>query len=135
MTIDIETDMNDFQRFNVRLLWEFIDKILHLKDSQVKGLSYIPAANAIHLGKDNKLHLCFQRQYHNELWKDFIRVLPEIKLQNGDDTFIIPNGYAVYDGDLEVSPDEIQDLDIKINRLDYGNVEEKKKLLALCLSS
>lgn len=119
--------MINCQLFKVRLLWDFIDKILHLKDSQVKGLSYVPATNAIHLGKDNKLHLCFQYQYHNELLLDFTRVLPEIKLQNGDDTFIIPNGYAVYDGDLEVSPDEIQDFDIKINRLDYGHVEDKQK--------
>ena len=127
MNIDLDMTMIDCQLFKVRLLWEFIDKILHLKDSQVKGLSYVPATNAIHLGKDHKLHLCFQRKYHNDLWNDFIRVLPEIKLQNGDDTFIIPNGYAVYDGDLEVSQDEIQDFDIKINRLDYGHVEDKQK--------
>ena len=82
--------MINCQLFKVRLLWEYIDKILHLKNSQVKGLSYIPATNAIHLGKDNKLHLCFQRKYHNELWNDFFRVLPELQLQNGDDTFIIP---------------------------------------------
>lgn len=116
--------MIDCQLFKVHLLWEYIDKILHLENSQVTGLSYIPTTNAIHLGKDNKLHLCFQRKYHNELWNDFFRVLPELQLQNGDDTFIIPSGYAVYDGDLEVSPNEIQDFDIKINRLDYGSVEE-----------
>ena len=28
---------------------------------------------------------------------------------------------------MEVSPDEIQDFDIKINRLDYGHVEDKQK--------
>ena len=88
--------MINCQLFKVRLLWDFIDKILHLKDSQVKGLSYILTTNAIHLGKDNKLHLCFQSQYCNELWNDLLRVLPEIQLQNGDDTFIVPNGYAVF---------------------------------------
>ena len=119
--------MIDYQLFKVHLLWEYIDKILHLENSQVKGLSYIPTTNTIHLGEDNKLHLCFQRKYHNDPWNDFIRVLPEIELQNGDDTFIIPNGYAFYDRDLEVSPDEIQDFDIKINRLDYGHVEDKQK--------
>lgn len=117
--------MINCQLFKVRLLWDFIDKILHLKDSQVKGLSYIPATNAIHLGKDNKLHLCFQYQYHNELLLDFTRVLPEIKLQNGNDMFIIPNGYAVYDNQLDISYDKPLDLDIKINRIDYGSVEEK----------
>lgn len=117
--------MINCQLFKVRLLWEFIDKILHLKDSQVKGLSYIPTTNAIHLGKDNKLHLCFQSQYCNELWNDLLRVLPEIQLQNDDDTFIVPNGYAVYDNQLVVSNDKPLDLDIKINRIDYGSVEEK----------
>lgn len=117
--------MIDCPLFKVRLLWEYIDKILHLKNSQVKGLSYIPTTNAIHLGEDHKLHLCFQRKYHNELWNDFFRVLPELQLQNGDDTFIIPSGYAVYDNQLDISYDKPLDLDIKINRIDYGSVEEK----------
>lgn len=125
MNVDLDMTMIDCQLFKVRLLWEFIDKILHLTNSQVKGLNYIPTTNTIHLGKDNNLHLCFQRKYHNELWDDFFRVLPELQLQNGDDTFIIPKGYAVYDGDLEVSLDKIQNFDIKINRIDYGSVEEK----------
>ncbi len=117
--------MIDYQLFKVHLLWEYIDKILHLENSQVKGLSYIPTTNAIHLGEDNKLHLCFQRKYHNELWNDFFRVLPELQLQNGDDTFIIPSGYAVYDNQLDITYDKPLDLDIKINRIDYGSVEEK----------
>ena len=103
-------------------MWEFIDKILHLKNSQVKGLSYIPSTNEMHLGNDHKLHLCFQCQYHNELWTDLSRVLPEIQLQNGDDTFLIPSGYSVYNGDLEISSGKPLDLDIKINRLDYGTI-------------
>lgn len=117
--------MNDCQEFKVRLLWEYIDKILHLKNSQVKGLDYIPPTNAIHLGNDHKLHLCFQSQYVNDPLTDFSGVLPEIQLQNGDDTFIIPSGYSVYDGDFEISPDKPIDLDIKINRLDYGSVGNK----------
>ena len=117
--------MNDCQQFKVRLLWEFIDKILHLRNSQVKGLSYIPTTNTLHLGKDHKLHLCFQSQYVNDPLTDFSGVLPEIQLQNGDDTFIIPSGYSVYDGDFEISPDKPIDLDIKINRLDYGSVGNK----------
>ena len=119
--------MIDYQLFKVHLLWEYIDKILHLENSQVKGLSYIPTTNAIHLGEDNKLHLCFQRKYHNELWNDFFRVLPELQLQNGDDTFIIPSGYAVYDNQLDITYDKPLDFDIKINRLDYGHVEDKQK--------
>ena len=33
-------DMDACQLFKVRLLWEKIDKILHLRDSNVKGLDY-----------------------------------------------------------------------------------------------
>ena len=126
MNIDLDMTMIDCQLFKVRLLWKFIDKILHLNDSQVEGLCYIPTKNAIHLGKDNNLHLCFQSQYHNELWNDRLNVLPEIRLQNGNDTFIIPEGYAIYnDNQLEISPDKTQDWDIKFNRIDYGSIEEK----------
>lgn len=38
----ITKDMDNYQVFKVRLLWDKIDKIFHLKDSQVKGLSYNP---------------------------------------------------------------------------------------------
>ena len=65
--------MINCQLFKVRLLWEFIDKIFHLKNSQVKGLSYIPATNAIHLGKDNKLHLCFHMLYKERTPKTNLR--------------------------------------------------------------
>ena len=124
MNIDPEKYLNDCQQFNVRLMWEFIDKTLHMKDSQVKGISYIPSTNSMCLGDDNKLHLCFQSKYNYELGEDILRVLPEIKLQNGNDTFIIPSGYSIYDGDIEISSDKLLNLDIKINRLDYGSIVE-----------
>lgn len=116
--------MNNCHLFKVRLLWKYIDKILHLRDNQVKNLSYIPKSNAINLGLDNKLHLCFQSKYNKQLDNDLFRVLPEIKLLNGDDTYIIPHGYAIFDSNLEILPDRVQDFDIKINRIDYGSIED-----------
>lgn len=63
--------MSEYQVLKVRLLWESIDKILHLKNSQVKGLSYIPNTNTLYLGKDNKLHLSFQTLFNINLYNDF----------------------------------------------------------------
>lgn len=117
-------NMDELQLFKVRLLWEKIDKILHMKDCHVKGLSYIKSHNSIHLGSDNKLHLCFQSKFNNDLYKDFGCVLPEIELQNGNDTFVIPCGYATYDDNMEVFSDILQEYDIKINRIDNGTLEE-----------
>ncbi len=119
--------MNNCHLFKVRLLWETINKFLHMKNNQVKGLSYIPDSNTIYLGKDNKLHLCFQSKYNKQLDNDLFRVLPEIKLLNGDDTYIIPHGYAIYDSNLEILPDRVQNFEIKINRIDYGSIEEHTK--------
>ena len=116
--------MSEYQVLKVRLLWESIDKILHLKNSQVKGLSYIPNTNTLYLGKDNKLHLSFQTLFNINLYNDFGAVLPEIELQNGDDTFIIPHGYAVFDDNLEILSDRVQDLNVKINRIDYGSIKD-----------
>lgn len=116
--------MSEWPVFKVHLLWETINKILHLKDSQVKGLSYALNNNAIFLGKDNKLHLSFQSKYNNDFFNDFGSVLPQIELRNGDDIFIIPHGYAVYDDNFEISPDRIQNFEIKINRIDYGSVRD-----------
>ena len=116
--------MSEYQVLKVRLLWESIDKILHLKNSQVKGLSYIPNTNTLYLGKDNKLHLSFQTLFNINLYNDFGAVLPEIELQNGDDTFIIPHGYAVFDDNLEIFSDRVQDLNVKINRIDYGSIKD-----------
>lgn len=113
--------------FKVRLLWETIEKIFHMKDIQVKGLSYIPRRNVIYLGKDNKLHLCFKKKCNEDIFKDLGRVLPEIEILTGDNSFIIPYGYAVYDDIGEVSFDRVRNLTIKINRLDYGKVDDKSK--------
>ena len=41
--------MDKCQVFKVQLLWESIEKLFHLKDSQVKGLSYNPFNNSIRL--------------------------------------------------------------------------------------
>lgn len=75
-------DMDVCQLFKVRLLWEKIDKILHLRDSKVKGLDYIPIINTLCLGKDNKLHLNFNCKYGKELYIDLFRVLPDMELHN-----------------------------------------------------
>lgn len=116
--------MDKCQVFKVRLLWEYIEKLFHLKDSQVKGLSYNPIKNAIRLGKDHKLHFSFKSKYNEEIDNDFFRVLPEIELKNGSDTYFIPHGYAVYE-DLNVSYNQVRKFDIEINRLDYGIVDDK----------
>lgn len=118
--------MDKCQVLKVDLLWESIEKLFHLKDSKVEGLSYSPNSNDIRLGKDHKFHLKFVSKYNNEIEKDLFRVLPEIKLKNGKDTYIIPHGYAVYD-DIKVSYNQIRKFDIKINRIDYGIVDDEIK--------
>ncbi len=116
--------MDNYQVFKVHLLWESIDKLFHLKDSQVKGLSYNPIKNAVRLGKDHKLHFSFKSKYNEEIDNDFFRVLPEIELRNGSDTYVIPHGYSVYD-DMKASYNQTRKFDIKINRIDYGIVDDK----------
>lgn len=118
-------DMDVCQLFKVRLLWEKIDKILHLRDSKVKGLDYIPIINTLCLGKDNKLHLNFNCKYGKELYIDLFRVLPDMELHNNGEIFVIPHGYAVYEDDVEVLSNKEQEFNIKINRIDYGNMDEK----------
>lgn len=116
--------MEKYQVFKIRLLWDKMDKLFHLKDSQVRGLNYIPISNSVHLGEDYKLHLTFKSKYNNDLNNDFGRVLPNIELQNNDDTYVIPHGHAAYDGNLMILSNEEQELDIKINRIDYGNLKD-----------
>jgi len=120
----ITKEMDNYQVFKVRLLWENIEKLFHLKNIQVKGLSYNPIKNAIRLGKDHKLHLSFKNKNTEAIDNDYFRVLPEIELKNGSDSYMIPHGYAVYD-DLKVSYNQLRKLDIKINRIDYGVVDDK----------
>ena len=117
--------MNQPHYFRVKQLWKLIDRILHLKNCQVSGVNYIPNSNEICLGKDHKLHLIFQSVYNNDIDHDFGTVLPKIELSNYDMTFVIPHGYAVYDCNLVICSDRTQELNIKINRLDYGNTEDK----------
>ena len=116
--------MDKCQVFKVRLLWECIEKLFHLKDSQVEGLSYNPINNTLRLGKDHKLHFSFKCKYNEEIDNDLFCVLPEIELKNGSETYVIPHGYAVYD-DLKVSYNQVRKFDIKINRIDYGVVDDK----------
>ena len=116
--------MDNYQVLKVRLLWESIEKLFHLKDSQVKGLSYNPINNAIRLGKDHKLHLSFKSKNNEAIDNDHFRVLPEIELKNGSDSYVIPHGYAVYN-DLKASYNQVRKFDIKINRIDYGIVDDK----------
>lgn len=116
--------MEKHQVFKIRLLWDKIDKLLHLKDSHVKGLNYIPISNSVHLGEDHKLHLTFKSKYNYDLYNDFGRVLPNIELQNNDDTYVIPHGHAAYDDNMMTLSNKEQELDIKINRIYYGNLRE-----------
>lgn len=111
--------------FKLKQLWELIDRILNLKNCHVTGINYIPAENEICIRKDHKLHLLFQSAYNNDINIDFFSVLPEFKLLDNDMTFVVPNGYAIFDCNLVVCPDKIQELNININKLDYGNVEDK----------
>ena len=61
--------MKECQVFKIRLLWDKIDKLFHLKDSQVRGVNYIPINNTLHLGEDHKLHFTFNSKYNKDLCK------------------------------------------------------------------
>ena len=66
--------MDKCQVFKVQLLWESIEKLFHLKDSQVKGLSYNPVNNSIRLGKDHKLHFSFKSKTIRRIKKSYTRI-------------------------------------------------------------
>lgn len=120
----IDCNMKECQVFKIRLLWDKIDKLFHLKDSQVRGVNYIPINNTLHLGEDHKLHFTFNSKYNKDLYNDFGSVLPNIVLQNNDDTYVIPHGYAAFHGNLNILSDKEQEMDININRIDYGHLED-----------
>ena len=119
--------MNKPSFFRVTQLWEIIDTILQMKNCKVTGVNYIPVNNEIYLGPDHRLHLLFQSVFNRDLNNDFSGALPELKLLKNDITFVVPQGYSAFDCNLIVCPNKTQELKIKINRLDSGNIEDKSK--------
>lgn len=114
------------QQFKTRHMWEIIDLMMKLQDCQVSGIDYIPTKNSVGLGRDMHMHLAFETELNRDIDNDFFALLPEFSLEFDGYTIKVPHGHAVFDCDLTMEYGRKQNLDISINKMEYGVIDDCK---------
>lgn len=114
------------QQFKTRHMWEVIDLMMKLQDCKVSGIDYIPIQNSVRLGRDMHMHLTFDSELNQGIDNDFFAVLPDFILESDGHKIKVPHGHAVFDCNLTMEYGRKQNLDISINKMEYGVIDEQQ---------
>lgn len=114
------------QQFKTRHMWEIIDRMMKLQDCKVSGINYIPIQNSVRLGRDMHMHLTFDTELNQEIDNDFFAVLADFTLNSEGHKIKVPHGHAIFDCNLTMAYGRKQNLDISINKMEYGVIDDQQ---------
>lgn len=95
--------------------------ILRMENCIVSGINGVPNINKLRVNPEH-IDLEFDAKYDSMYPITFTENLPSIKLETGSATYEIPQGFAHFEGEIEMGEDKFQHIDLRFGRLTQSTV-------------